>query len=111
MTDNEADTPAVPATTTTAPEPHKTPGTDEELPRPRVRAGALVWGVVLIIAGTIALAVLTSRQRRDDVLAWLTSLDGATVALLAVLAVGMLLLAIAGLALVRRHQVRRGLAA
>ncbi|UOE43886.1 hypothetical protein [Agromyces larvae] len=75
------------------------------LPRPRVRWGAIIWGLVLagIAAGT--LWIVLDPALRDDVSEWWFALTPAGMLLAALVAVGGLLL-IAGIAGLARRASR-----
>jgi hypothetical protein len=78
----------------------------ERLPRPRIRIGALLWGLVLLAAGTTALWITTSPTRRADALDTALGLDGFgwTVVIMVALGATITLLALA--AVIRRLQAR-----
>jgi hypothetical protein len=91
---------AVPAGTNTA------SGAASELPRPRIRIGAVLWGLVLLAAGTTALWITSSPARRADALDTVLGLDGLgwTVVIVVTLGATITLLALA--AVIRRRQRR-----
>lgn len=72
--------------------------------RPRVRFGAIAWGlIVCTIAGTV-LAISTSARNRAAYAEWLATLTGGTLALGVVLVLGGFSLLIGLLALIRHAQ-------
>jgi hypothetical protein len=79
---------------------------DERLPRPRIRIGAVLWGLVLLAAGTTALWITSSPARRADALDTVLGLDGLgwTVVIVVTLGATITLLALA--AVIRRRQRR-----
>lgn len=78
----------------------------ERLPRPRIRTGAVIWGLLLTGLGVWALWIATSPARRAAALETVLGLDpfGWTVIVLVV--VGGSLTAIALAAVIRRAQTR-----
>lgn len=78
---------------------------------PRIRWAGIVWGAVFSAAAASALWILASATRRESIHAWLLTLGpesinpGAVVGFV-VLAVGLLLVILGGVALLRRAQVR-----
>lgn len=87
-------TPAVPATM------------PDELPRPRIRIGAVLWGLVLLAAGTTALWIATSPARRADALDTVLGLDGFGWTVVIVVALGATITLLAFAAVIRRLQAR-----
>ena len=76
------------------------------LPRPRIRVGAVVWGLIVTAVGAGALYLLTSPERRQAAIDWVTSLTpfGFVVAGLALL--GALIFVIGIVVLIRDAQKR-----
>lgn len=73
-------------------------------PRPRVRAGAIAWGlIVCAIAGTV-LAISTSPVTRAAFTEWSGGLTGGAIGLGVLLAAGFFSLLIGLLAVIRRAQ-------
>lgn len=95
------------STTATIPAP-----TDEEpstaLPHPRIRIGAIVWGLIVAAIGAGSLLVMTDPERRDAALAGVLQLDAGTAIVLLVLAAGAAIALIAAVSLLTRWQRRRG---
>lgn len=79
----------------------------EELPRPRIRIGAALWGLVLVVLGASALWIGLDRARRTDALEAVLALDGLGWTVVAVTLVGGTLTLIALAAVIRRVQTRR----
>ncbi len=76
-------------------------------PAPRIRAGAIAWGVIVSTLALVTLLLVLDLGRRDAFGYWLRSLDGPDYGILAVLALGGLLLLLGLLGVIRRLQ-RRG---
>jgi hypothetical protein len=76
------------------------------IPRPRVRAGAIAWGLMVIGIATTVLTVIGQPQSRGDFAEWIGSATPGGVAIVAVLAVGAFILLLAVLSLIRRAQRR-----
>lgn len=70
---------------------------------PRLRVGAMVWGVIVCIASATTLAIVAAPQRREAVLDWLLDLTPSSVGVLAIVAVGGVMLLL-GLVSVLRHR-------
>jgi hypothetical protein len=91
------------------------PATDPSpaAPRPRVRSGAIAWGLIVCASMITLLAVVLSPDARDAFGAWSASLTIASIVLIGVLALGAFVLLIALLSAIRGAQRRRaaGLAA
>ncbi len=90
---------------TTAPDPAPE-GTAERLPRPRIRIGAVLWGLVLVAAGATVLGIASTPANRAAALRTVLALDplGWTVAIVVALGATITLLAVA--AVIRRLQRR-----
>jgi len=74
--------------------------------RPRIRIGAVLWGIVLLAAGGAALWIATSPERRADARAAVLGLDAFGWTITAVLVVGGATTLIACAAVVRSVQER-----
>lgn len=73
-------------------------------PKPRVRAGAIAWGLIVCgIAGTV-LAISTSPENRAAYGEWAAGLTGGAIGLGVVLALGFFSLVIGLLAVIRHAQ-------
>jgi uncharacterized membrane protein YcjF (UPF0283 family) len=72
--------------------------------RPRTRWGAALWGLLVVLAGTAVLTILSDRGRTAAFADWLGGLTVGAVVVILVLAAGGLVLLLALLALVRRAQ-------
>jgi hypothetical protein len=82
------------------------PAASEQLPRPRIRTGAVLWGFVLVAAASFVLWMAATPGRRHDALDALLGLSplGWTVAIVVALGATITLLALA--AVIRRIQSR-----
>jgi hypothetical protein len=76
----------------------------DELPRPRIRTGAVLWGLVLLAAGTTALWIASSPARRADALDTVLGLDGFGWAFVIVVTLGATITLLALAAVIRRLQ-------
>lgn len=74
----------------------------ERLPRPRVRVGAIIWGLIVATIGGLAVYVQSSPLRRADAVEFALGLTPLELGIGVVIALGVLVLLIAGLALLRR---------
>ena len=82
--------------------------TENTVTRPRIRSGAIAWGlIVCAIAGTV-LATVNSREARDGFLDWIGEMPPGGLAVVGLLALGVLILLLSGLAMIRRAQSRAG---
>lgn len=81
----------------------------DELPRPRIRIGAVLWGLVLVAVGTTALWIATSRARRADALDTVLGLDGFGWTVVIVVALGATITLLALAAVIRRVQHGRAI--
>lgn len=79
----------------------------EHLPRPRIRIGAALWGLVLLAVGGTVLWLATSPVRRADALAAVLGLDGFGWTVVIVIAVGTTITLLALAAAIRRLQSRQ----
>lgn len=82
------------------------PATTGPAAGPRVRWGAIVWGLAFAAIAAVELWILVDPGRRLAATDWFASLSGVTATLVAVLAVGTLLL-VAGVAGLARRLSRR----
>lgn len=76
----------------------------ERLPRPRIRTGAVIWGLLLTALGTWALWIASSPTRRADALDAVLDLDAFGWTIIAVVTVGGFLTLVALAAVIRRAQ-------
>lgn len=76
--------------------------------RPRIRTGAVFWGLVLIALAAFALVVVAATGGRDAVIAAVLALDGFGWTIVAVVALGGTTTLLALAAVIRRAQHRRG---
>jgi hypothetical protein len=99
-------------TTTTAPTAPTpaAPGarTDAPLPRPRIRVGAVVWGLIVTAVGAGSLYLLTSPERRQAAVDWVLSLTPFGFMIVGFAALGALIFVIGIVALIRDAQRRSG---
>lgn len=75
-------------------------------PRPRIRAGAIAWGLIVATIGGIVILVIGDADRRADFAEWIGGATPGGAAFVAVLAVGCFILLLSALALIRRAQHR-----
>jgi hypothetical protein len=78
----------------------------ERLPRPRIRIGAVLWGLVLLAAGGTVLWLASSPTRRADALHAVLGLDGFGWAFVIVVTLGATITLLALAAVIRRLQRR-----
>ena len=108
-TDTHASGTAVGSASATAAEP-VTPASAasdaERLPRPRIRIGAVLWGLVLLAAGGTVLWLASSPTRRADALDAVLGLDGFGWAFVIVVTLGATITLLALAAVIRRLQRR-----
>jgi hypothetical protein len=77
------------------------------LPRPRIRVGAVVWGLVVTAIGAGSLYLLTSPERRQAAVDWVQSLTPFGFVIVGFAALGALIFVIGILVLIRDGQRRR----
>ena len=75
-------------------------------PRPRVRSGAIAWGLIVIGIAVAVLVTVSSPASRRDFAEWLGDATPGSLAIIGVLALGALIVLLAALALIRRAQRR-----
>jgi hypothetical protein len=75
-----------------------------------VRAGAIVWGLLVVAFAAAVIAVSATPDARNAFDAWQASLTPATWVVIGVVALGVIVLLIAGVSAIRSAQ-RRGDAA
>lgn len=76
-------------------------------PPPRTRWAAIIWGLVFAAVAGWALWVLSSTERREELMVWATSLGPTAIVAYVLLALGALVLIIGLTALLHRFQHRR----
>lgn len=76
------------------------------LPRPRIRFGAIVWGLIVCVLAATVFWISTDESRREAFGNWISSLTPGTSGLIVMLILGTLLLIWGGLAAIRRSQER-----
>ncbi len=94
-------------TTSTATATATTERTDADLARPRIRTGAVVWGLIVTAVGAGALWMLSSPERRQAALDWVLSLTPFGFVIVGFAALGALIFVIGLVVLVRDAQRRR----
>lgn len=77
---------------------------DENLPRPRIRIGAALWGLVLVAAGGGVLWIFTDPARREAASLAVLGLDGFGWSIVALVTVGGILTLVALAAVIRSLQ-------
>jgi hypothetical protein len=77
------------------------------VPRPRIRSGAIAWGLIVCASMIALLAIVLSPDSRDAFGAWSASLTVGSVVLIGVLALGAFVLLMALLSAIRGAQRRR----
>lgn len=80
--------------------------TDAAAPRPRIRSGAIAWGLIVCALSGFVLTVVSHPGRRAEFADWAWGLGPAGQALALVLGLGCLILLLALLSLIRRAQRR-----
>ncbi len=73
-------------------------------PRPRVRYGAVAWGLIVCIVAASTLQIVLNADRRTAFLEWMLALTPATLGIITLLTMGAASLLIGLLALIRRAQ-------
>lgn len=76
-------------------------------PRPRIRSGAIVWGLLVSATAVLILTVVGSPTNSAAFSAWAGALGVGGVILTAVIALGAFILLMALLSLIRREQRKR----
>ncbi|WP_308466061.1 hypothetical protein [Rathayibacter soli] len=76
-------------------------------PRPRIRSGAIVWGLLVSATAVLILTVVGSPTNGAAFSAWAGALGAGGVILTAVIALGAFILLMALLSLIRREQRKR----
>jgi hypothetical protein len=76
-------------------------------PKPRIRSGAIVWGVLVSAAAVFLLTIVTSPTNAAAFSAWTGSLGWGGVILVAAIALGAFILIMALLSAIRNAQRRR----
>jgi hypothetical protein len=82
-------------------------GSEQPARKPRIRAGAITWGVLVSAASLAVLLIVASPERRSSFGDWLNSLNVASISLLSVLALGVVILLITLLSGIRKAQRAR----
>jgi hypothetical protein len=82
-------------------------GADPRRPRPRVRSGAIVWGLLVSSFAVLVLAIVTSPANAAAFSDWASRLGVGGAILLGVIALGAFILIMALLSVIRREQRKR----
>lgn len=80
--------------------------TNASAPRPRIRSGAIAWGLIVCAISVTVLATISSPEGRSGFLNWTLGLGAGGLTLMLVLGLGCFILLLAGLSLIRRAQRR-----
>jgi uncharacterized integral membrane protein len=80
------------------------------VPRPRVRSGAIAWGLIVIAVGVALLAIVGVPSNASAFATWTASLTPAGFVIIGVIGLGAFILLMALLSIIRRAQRRRSLA-
>jgi len=75
-------------------------------PRPRIRSGAIAWGVIVLAFAAAVMIVTAVPGNAAAFAAWTASFTPVTIGVLIVVAIGVLVLLFAGLSAIRRAQRR-----
>lgn len=75
--------------------------------RPRIRWGAIVWGLIVCVIAATTLQVTRTSESREGFVLWLTRLTPGGIWLIVVLVAGGILLLLGLLAAIRRAQRAR----
>lgn len=92
--------------TTTEPTPLDLTVEAAQLPRPRIRTGAVIWGLMLVAIAAITLWTVTDPVRRAAAMDAVTALDGFGWTIVGVVTFGGILTLIALGAVIRQGQRR-----
>lgn len=79
-------------------------GVDASLPRPRVRWAAVMWGLLLCAAAGAITLIGAEDDRREQFVAWLLQLTPTAILLVALVAIGGVILVVAALHLMTQAQ-------
>lgn len=90
----------------TTPDPTEAAANDVRLPRPRIRTGAVVWGLLLVALSAATLWTVADAGRRAAAVDAVTALDGFGWTVVGVVAFGGILTLIALAAVIRQLQRR-----
>jgi hypothetical protein len=73
---------------------------------PRVRAGAIAWGLIVVAISVSVLVTVSGPASRREFAEWLGRATPGSIAIIALLSLGALILLLAALAVIRRAQRR-----
>jgi hypothetical protein len=79
---------------------------DVRLPRPRIRTGAIIWGLIVTTIGAGALALLLNPALRQATIDALLSLTGFGIVIAVFALIGLFILVTSLVVLIRRAQTR-----
>jgi uncharacterized integral membrane protein len=77
------------------------------VPRPRVRSGAIAWGLIVIAVGVALLAIVWVPRNASAFATWTASLTPGGIVVIGLIALGAFILLMALLSMIRRAQHRR----
>jgi len=89
------------------PIPTETTSSDPDAARPRVRIGAVVWGLIVTIVAAVTTLTVLDPVRSAEFADWAGDVSGESIGLIALIAVGGLILLLGLVSLLRQAQ-RRG---
>jgi hypothetical protein len=82
--------------------PDAAPAATPRPPRPRLRLGAIVWGLIVTATAAVALSLASARESRAGVAEWLGGLTVGAIGLILLLAAGSVVLLISLVTVTRR---------
>lgn len=80
---------------------------EQSQPRPRIRFGAIAWGLIVCAIAVTVWSIISSPTSRSEVTTWFWELSPGTAILVAILALGALMLLLGILSLIRKAQSRQ----
>jgi len=78
------------------------------VPRPRLRVGAIVWGLIVTAVASTSLYVAANPPVRAELADWIGGLTPVSLGLIAILALGAIVLVASLVSVIMRAQLRRG---
>jgi len=85
----------------------ETPAAVSPLARPRIRFGTIVWGLLILTAGSSLLTALGTPGRREELADWVLTMTAGQAMLTASMILGAILLIVGLLAVIRSQQKKR----
>ena len=79
-------------------------------PKPRVRSGAIAWGLIVCATAVLVLSIVCVPANADAFDSWTASLTPPVIVIIGVIALGAFILLMAVLSLIRRAQRRHAIA-